>query len=411
MKLKIAAAVAVLVLAVAGFFVFTQKPAAPDVAFSTLQGQSFRTADLRGKVVLVNFWATTCTSCIKEMPALKATQERFEARGYRTVAVAMDYDPPAQVAAFVERNPLPFTFVLDRDGSIARGFEGVRLTPTSYILDKRGQIVQKILGEPDFDKLHGLLDQYWDGLYPRADDGDLEERASKLAWFATYASRALQSMMLNDDPQAALNLTGWMDSREVDNLGRQNAEAYQTAQDEGRINGETYDARMQGVADAVIRERIDQVQAAREAFARFSAMADGRLGREAPNLAALDDALKKIQQIYAKVAASKGMGVALAADESVAAGGESAFAGGTGGSAASLDLNAGSLASKDAALRALNDIAAFFRRTEPHSPVAYLLERAVTWANMPLEQFLAELIRDESTLSSIRERVGLPPSY
>ena len=65
MKLKIAAAVAVLVLAVAGFFVFTQKPAAPDVAFSTLQGQSFRTADLRGKVVLVNFWATTCTICIK----------------------------------------------------------------------------------------------------------------------------------------------------------------------------------------------------------------------------------------------------------------------------------------------------------------------------------------------------------
>ena len=62
-------------------------------------------------------------------------------------------------------------------------------------------------------------------------------------------------------------------------------------------------------------------------------------------------------------------------------------------------------------MRALNDIAAFFRRTEPHSPVAYLLERAVTWANMPLEQFLAELIRDESTLSSIRERVGLPPSY
>jgi type VI secretion system protein ImpA len=59
----------------------------------------------------------------------------------------------------------------------------------------------------------------------------------------------------------------------------------------------------------------------------------------------------------------------------------------------------------------LGEIAGFFRRTEPHSPVAYLLDRAVYWADMPLEQFLAELIRDESTLSSIRERVGLPPSY
>ena len=159
MKLKILAAAAVLVLAVAGFFLATQKAAAPDVAFTTLQGQSFRTADLRGQVVLVNFWATTCGVCIEEMPALKATQDKFQARGYRTVAVAMDYDPPSRVGAFVGLNPLPFTFVLDRDGSIARGFEGVRLTPTSYVLDRRGQIVQKILGEPDFDKLHGLLEQ------------------------------------------------------------------------------------------------------------------------------------------------------------------------------------------------------------------------------------------------------------
>lgn len=260
-----------------------------------------------------------------------------------------------------------------------------------------------------FDLLNGLLDQYWDGLYPRADDGDVEERASKLAWFATYGSRALQAMMLNDDPQAALTLAGWLDSREVDNLGRQNAEAYQAALDEGRINGETYDSRIQSISEEVIRERVDMVQAAREAFARFSAKTDERLGRDAPNLAAIDDALKKIQQVYAKVAAAKGLGVAVAEGGVAAEGGEGASY--TGGGSASLELNTGSLASKDAALRALNDIAAFFRRTEPHSPVAYLLERAVTWANMPLEQFLAEIIRDEGTLSSIRERVGLPPSY
>lgn len=262
-----------------------------------------------------------------------------------------------------------------------------------------------------FDLLNGLLDRYWDGLYPRADDGDVEERASKLAWFATYGSRALQAMTLNDDAQAALTLAGWLDSREVDNLGRQNAEAYQAALDEGRINGETYDSRIQSTSDATIRERVDMVQAARDAFARFSAKADERLGREAPNLAAIDDALKKIQQVYAKVAAAKGFGAAVAADDAVAGGGDVAAHAGGGGGGASLDLGAGSLASKDAALRALNDIAAFFRRTEPHSPVAYLLERAVYWANMPLEQFLAEIIRDENTLSSIRERVGLPPSY
>ena len=159
MKLKILAAAAVLVLAVAGTVVATQKPAAPDVAFTTLQGQRFHTADLRGQVVLVNFWATTCGVCIEEMPALKAMQDKFQARGYRTIAVAMDYDPPARVGAFVGLNPLPFTFVLDRDGSIARSFEGVRLTPTTYIVNKRGEIVQKLLGEPKLDALHTLIDK------------------------------------------------------------------------------------------------------------------------------------------------------------------------------------------------------------------------------------------------------------
>lgn len=265
-----------------------------------------------------------------------------------------------------------------------------------------------------FALLAGLLDTYWDGLYPRAEDGDLEERASKLAWFATYGSRALQQMRLNDDPQAPLNLAGWIDSREVDNLGRQNAEAYQAALDEGRINGEAYDARMIATPEPMLRERLVEVQAARDAFTRFSAMSDGKLGRDAPNLAPIDDALKKIQQVYARVATAKGIGGVAAVVEEGAdapAGGSMGSAGMAAGAGVALDLGGGSLASKEAALRALGEIAGFFRRTEPHSPVAYLLERAVLWANMPLEQFLAELIRDESTLSSIRERVGLPPSH
>ena len=264
--------------------------------------------------------------------------------------------------------------------------------------------------------LAGLLDAYWDGLYPRAEDGDMEERASKLAWFATYGGRALQLMPLNEDPQAPLTLAGWIDSREVDNLGRQNAEAYQAALDEGRISGESYDSRMMTTPEPLLLERLVQLQAARDAFTRFSAMSDGKLGRDAPNLAPIDDALKKIQQVYARVATAKGIGgVTAVAEEGAAtpAAGIMASAGAVAGSGAgvALDLGGGSLASKEAALRALGEIAGFFRRTEPHSPVAYLLERAVTWANMPLEQFLAELIRDEGTLSSIRERVGLPPSY
>lgn len=159
MNVRILAAVAVLALGALGFFTLSQKPSAPEVDFVTLQGERFGTATLRGKVVLVNFWATTCTTCIKEMPHLVETYERFAARGFETIAVAMDYDPPSQVKAYAERAALPFKVALDTTGEVARAFDGVRLTPTTFLIDKRGKIVHKYLGEPDFDKLHALLDR------------------------------------------------------------------------------------------------------------------------------------------------------------------------------------------------------------------------------------------------------------
>ena len=159
MKLKLVAAITVVMLGIAGFHAVSQKHPAPDVAFVTLQGETFRTADLRGKVVLVNFWATTCTSCIKKMPMMVSTYEKFAARGFETIAVAMDHDWPSQVKAYAERTGLPFKVALDTGGAVAHGFDGVRLTPTTFLLDKRGHIVHKYLGEPDFDKLHALLDK------------------------------------------------------------------------------------------------------------------------------------------------------------------------------------------------------------------------------------------------------------
>jgi peroxiredoxin len=158
MKIRIFAALAVIALVFGGVYLYTAKPLAPDVQFTTLQGEHLDTAALRGKVVLVNFWATTCTTCIAEMPELIQTHQKFAARGLETVAVAMNYDPPAQVRAYVEKNALPFVVALDADGAAARAFEGVRLTPTTFLIDRRGRIVHKYLGAPDFNTLHALLE-------------------------------------------------------------------------------------------------------------------------------------------------------------------------------------------------------------------------------------------------------------
>lgn len=130
---------------------------APDVPFTQLDGSAHRTGDFKGRVAIVNFWATSCTTCVKEMPQLVETHQRFAAQGLEFLAVAMSYDPPAYVMQFAQTRQLPFRVAIDHDGGIAKGFGDVQLTPTTFVIDRRGQIAKRYVGEPDFAALHELL--------------------------------------------------------------------------------------------------------------------------------------------------------------------------------------------------------------------------------------------------------------
>lgn len=158
----LAAGTAALAIGIGGFLTwqsFGVRDAAPAVAYTLLNGQKGQLDALRGKVVLVNFWATSCTTCVKEMPEIVKTYEKYRAQGYETLAVAMDYDPPAFVAKFAESRRLPFSVTIDSDGEMARRFGDVRMTPTTFLINKRGEIVKRYLGAPDFEALHALVEQ------------------------------------------------------------------------------------------------------------------------------------------------------------------------------------------------------------------------------------------------------------
>src|SRR5574340_1531751 len=161
MKLAKPLLIVVAVLAVAGALAYamTEKPAAPAATFTTLEGKSISLDELRGKIVLVNFWATSCPGCIKEMPDMIETYNQYKGRGFEIVAVAMSYDPPNYVANLVKTRQLPFPVALDVNGAHARAFGDVQLTPTSFIIDKNGRILEQKLGDLNFTKLKALLDK------------------------------------------------------------------------------------------------------------------------------------------------------------------------------------------------------------------------------------------------------------
>ncbi len=141
------------------FFGLNHKDKAPDVTFTTIQGKNIRMADLRGKVVLVNFWATTCPGCIAEMPDLIKTYNTYHNQGFEVVAVAMSYDPPSQVLNYSTINKLPFPVMHDGFDEIATKFKDVRLTPTTFVLDQEGNVIRQIIGEINFNDLHAMLNK------------------------------------------------------------------------------------------------------------------------------------------------------------------------------------------------------------------------------------------------------------
>ena len=159
MRNKLIAALALVAIAAGSAFALWQRAGTPRADFVALQGAGFSTADLRGKVVLVNFWATSCASCVAEMPKMVEAWKRYAPRGYDMVAVAMQYDHPNAVAAFAQAHALPFRIALDTGGAAARAFGNVSVTPTSYLLDKRGRILAHYVGEPDWQDFRARVER------------------------------------------------------------------------------------------------------------------------------------------------------------------------------------------------------------------------------------------------------------
>jgi len=132
---------------------------APEVAFTALDGSALRTSTLRGKVVLVSFWGTYCTPCIREMPKVVHTHRKFAARGYETLAVATRHDKPQNVARFVKQHALPFKVALDTSGEAAKAFGNVRITPTIFLIDKQGRVLRRYIGQPNWPEIHELVER------------------------------------------------------------------------------------------------------------------------------------------------------------------------------------------------------------------------------------------------------------
>lgn len=242
-----------------------------------------------------------------------------------------------------------------------------------------------------------LIDAHWDGLHPQAEGGDNDERAGALGWVVQRTAAILRDMALTRAPQGAFS---WHDFESAkawrSRIEREPELAEET--DDSRITMERFQAACAATPNPVFEEMRSDFERLRKTAKEFENAVDGRLGADGPSFAPLRDGLDAVGELLDRLVRGAGIGMSPVAEDQEAPAGDIAESGAG---------VSGPIKSRKQALSQLRQVADFFRRTEPHSPVAYLADKAANWGDMPLHVWLKQVVKDGAALAHIEELLGL----
>jgi type VI secretion system protein ImpA len=274
-----------------------------------------------------------------------------------------------------------------------------------------------------------LQERFWEALYPEIEEGDLENRAAPLVWLNEKLPLSIRQVSVTQGVNGErYTWLHWKESREVDNLGRRDQAALAAALAEGKITGEQFDKTVETTPPAFYKTLCEDLDQSWKEFETLEQVVDEKFGRDAPGLLAIKTALQDCRALVADIVKKKGGLAPEPAPPEPEPKAQRGFLGRLLGGReepprqevrgepdrASPDDQPAVLTlqpqDRADALRRLAAVADYFRRTEPHSPVAYLVQRAVRWGEMPLEQWLQDVIHDETVLGHLRETLGLKDS-
>jgi type VI secretion system protein ImpA len=231
-----------------------------------------------------------------------------------------------------------------------------------------------------------LCDRYWNDLYPLLDDGGVEQRIGNLAWVAARSPKWVREIVLTSGPDGVA-------LRDLEAARTPGGEAAQARIDAARKRGPA------SVHAAV----LDDAQHCLDAVERLGQAVDERLGADGPGFSALRAALGDVQDFLRPLAQGGQTPVGA-----VTAGAVTRPASGDVAAPAFATVTGGAPQTRVQALAQLRAVAEFFRCTEPHSPVAYLAEKAAAWGEQPLHVWLRGVIKDDASFAHVQELLGVP---
>lgn len=259
--------------------------------------------------------------------------------------------------------------------------------------------------------LSGLQESFWDTLHPEIDEGDMEGRGNAISWMDAQCAFAVKKLPITQG--AGYSYIDWQDAKRFqrpNNYDSLETEArdrvdYELAQAEkdGRVNAELWKKARSQTRRQFCEETNYAIDECWSAYRELNNVLEEKFDRnQIPSMPELSKALEAVHDQVKKILSDKRLEEPDPSDDAEYSNGEVGEAGtaGRGG-------GGGAVTGRADALKKLSEIASFFQRTEPHSPVAYLVQRAVKWGNMPLDTWLRDVIKDETVLDQIRETLGV----
>ena len=258
--------------------------------------------------------------------------------------------------------------------------------------------------------VRGLHENFWDQVYPEVEDGDLEGRANSIAWLDRQSASALKEVPVTKAPGMAYSYLQFEQAKSLDlptgaaaqdpaTVERLAAERAR-AEAENLVTSESFAKAKTATSRAFYEEASSTLAECQREFQALDKVMDEKFGRETPGLGELKKSLDIVRDMVDKAVKEK------RALEGEAVGGEEGEAGGEAVGAGPAGTT-GPIRSRQDALTRLAQVADYFRRTEPHSPVSYLVQRAIAWGQMPLDAWLADVIKDGAMLANLKETLGL----
>ena len=259
----------------------------------------------------------------------------------------------------------------------------------------------------------GLHENFWDGAFPVVEDNDQEGRANAVSWLESNAAQSVRDVAITAG--AGLSFNDWQDAKRFDmpanfdSLDEAAKERWNDlraqAERENRTTGDKWKAAVAGTRRAFCEQMQFTFDEAREAIEELNSVIEAKYERnQMPGLSGLKKSLDEVGGQVKKILEKKRVEEPDPVDAAESNGGWSDEEDGGSGSTG---IGSGPIKGRPEALRRLEEVAAFFQKTEPHSPVSYLVQRAVKWGNMPLESWLQEVIKDDNVLGQLRETLGL----